>query len=89
LTCAEIAMEKDNFEKVLRGLSRHRPFHSYTVEFVSGEAIEVDHPEALIVRAGVAVYLSADGTPTWFDHSSVSRVVGAVEQAPAAGSKSA
>jgi hypothetical protein len=61
-------VEKDNFEKLLRALSRRRPFHSYTVEFDNGEHIEVDHPEALIVRGGAVVYLSADGTPAWFDH---------------------
>ena len=51
-------MEKDNFERLLRALSHRKPFRSYTVEFVNGEHIEVDHPEALIVRAGVAVYLT-------------------------------
>jgi hypothetical protein len=76
-------MEADNFERLLRALSHRRPFRSYTVEFNSGETIEVDHPEALIVRAGVAVYLSADGTPAWFDHLGVSRVVGAVDQSSA------
>ena len=80
-------MEKDNFEKLLRALSHRKPFHSYTVEFVNGEKIDVDHPEALIVRAGVAVYLSADGIPAWFDHLSVSRVVG--DQTPVTGPQSA
>ncbi|MBI1832484.1 MAG: hypothetical protein HYR84_13655 [Planctomycetes bacterium] len=75
-------MERDNFEKRLRALSHRKPFRAYTVEFVNGESIEVDHPEALIVRAGVAVYLAADGTPAWFDHLGVSRVVGAVDQSP-------
>ena len=70
------AMEKDNFEKLLRALSHRQPFRSYTVEFVGGEKVEVDHPEALIVRAGVAVYLGPDGTPAWFDHAGVSRVFG-------------
>jgi hypothetical protein len=43
---------------------------------MSGEHIDVDHPEALVTRGGVAVYLAADGTPTLFDHESVSEVVG-------------
>ena len=73
-------MEKDNFERLARALCHRRPFRPYTVEFVSGETIEVDHPEALIIRAGVAVYLSADGTPAWFDHAGVSRVNGEVDQ---------
>ena len=48
-------MEKDTFETLLRALSHRKPFKSYIVEFASGETIEVDHPEALVVRAGVAV----------------------------------
>jgi hypothetical protein len=74
-------VEKENFEKLLRALSHRKPFRSYTVEFVNGEHIEVDHPEALIVRAGVAVHLAADGTPAWFDHLGVSRIVGVTDQA--------
>ncbi len=80
-------MEKENFGKLLRALSHRKPFRSYIVEFLNGEKIDVDHPEALIVRAGVAVYLAADGTPAWFDNLSVSRVVG--DQAPAPGPQSA
>jgi hypothetical protein len=82
-------VEKDDFEKLLRALGHRKPFRAYTVEFVNGEHIEVDHPEALIVRAGVAVYLAADGTPAWFDHLGVSRVVGTVDQAPSQGPQSA
>ena len=82
-------MEKENFERLLRALSHRAPFRAYTVEFVNGERIEVDHPEALIVRGGVAVFLSSDGTPAWFDHLGVSRVVGAVDQAPSSGTQSA
>ncbi len=77
-----------DFERLLKALSHRRPFLSYTVEFNSGESIEVDQPEALVTRGGVAVYLAADGTPAWFDHLGVSRVVGAVEQTPASGTKS-
>ena len=74
-------MEKENFERLLSALSHRKPFRPYTVEFVSGDTIEVDHPEALIIRAGVAVYLSADGIPAWFDHAGVSRVLGEVNEA--------
>ena len=82
-------MEKENFERLLRALSHRKPFRSYTVEFVGGDHIDVDHPEALIVRAGVAVYLSADGTPSWFDHLGVSRVVGDGDKASSTGPQSA
>jgi hypothetical protein len=46
------------------------------VRFVDGEFIDVDHPEVLITRGGVAVFFAADDTPTLFDHEGVSAVVG-------------
>lgn len=73
-------MTSDNFEKALQAYQRRRPFRSFSVRFVSGEHIDVDHPEALIVRSGVGVFLSAAGVPTLFDHESVSEVVGETER---------
>jgi hypothetical protein len=69
-------MTAKNFEKTLQSYQRRKPFRSYRVCFVDDEYIDVDHPEALITRAGVAVYFAADGTPTLFDHDGVSSVVG-------------
>jgi hypothetical protein len=68
-------MDAKSFERSLRGLTKRLPFKPFTVEFVSGERTRVDHPEALLVRAGVAVFLSAKGVPSWFDHEGVSRFV--------------
>jgi hypothetical protein len=73
-------MTSEHFDKTLQAYQRRRPFRSFLVRFVSGESIEVDHPEALVVRGGVAVYLSAAGVPTLFDHESVSEVVGETER---------
>lgn len=78
-------MEATVFDQSLQALSHRQPFRPFTVEFVNGERIEVDHPEALVVRAGVAVYLDAAGTPSWFDHEGVSRVIGAIDQAKPSG----
>ncbi|HEX4129137.1 MAG TPA: hypothetical protein VHZ24_03780 [Pirellulales bacterium] len=69
-------MTAENFDKTLQAYYRRRPFRSFLVRFISGESIEVDHPEALVVRGGVGVYINADGVPTLFDHESVSEVVG-------------
>jgi hypothetical protein len=69
-------MERDHFDRTLSALRRQAPFQPFAVRFVSGESIQVDHPEALVVRAGVAVYLGPDGAPTLFDHESVSEVSG-------------
>jgi hypothetical protein len=69
-------MTPQDFERVLRAFHRRKPFRPFTVQFVSGERISVGHPEALVSRAGVAVYISSEGIPTLFDHESVSEVVG-------------
>jgi hypothetical protein len=69
-------MTPKNFEKALAAYQKRKPFRSYRVRFVSGEHIDVDHPEALVSRAGVAVYVAADGAPTVFDHESVSELLG-------------
>jgi hypothetical protein len=73
-------MVAENFEKTLRAFARRTPFQPFMVELISGAHIQVDHPEALVFRGGVAVYLSSEGVPTIFDHHSVSRVSGATDQ---------
>ena len=69
-------MEAGHFDTTLRAYRRQKPFRPFAVRFVSGESITVDHPEAVVVRAGVAVYIGPDGAPTLFDHESVSEVRG-------------
>lgn len=73
-------MTAENFDKTLQAYQKRRPFRSFAVRIVSGEHIDVDHPEALVIRGGVGVYVSATGTPTLFDHESVSEVVGETER---------
>ena len=69
-------MESENFDRSLRAFQRRRPFQVFTVELVSGETMQVDHPEALVVRGGVAVYISPTGVPSILDHESVSQIIG-------------
>ncbi len=69
-------MESTQFERSLRAFQRQSPFQSFTVALVNGDRVQVDHPEALVMRGGTAVFVSADGTPTLFEHSSVSQFVG-------------
>jgi hypothetical protein len=76
-------MEASAFEQSLRALARRKPFRSFTVELVSGR-VQIDHPEALIVRAGIAVFISASGVPTLFDHESVSQLIGTTDAAASA-----
>jgi hypothetical protein len=73
-------MTAENFDKTLRAYQRRIPFHSFAIRFVSGEHIEIDHPEAMVIRGGVGVYVNASGVPTLFDHESVSEVIGETER---------
>ena len=72
-------MESESFARSLTASSHRRPFESFTVELSSGELITVDHPEALVYRGGLAVYVALDGTPTLFDHTQVTRMIGTLD----------
>lgn len=74
-------MTADHFESLLTALTDRSPFQPFTVELVGGHRFEVDHARAMVVRDGVAVYLLPGGTPVWFDHESVTQIVGDVADA--------
>ena len=69
-------MTSDRFDRTLRAFQRRTPFRSFTVELMSGDRFEVDHPEALVARDGVAVFIARREVPTLFDHESVSQFMG-------------
>lgn len=69
-------MDFGHFDRSLRAFQKRVPFRPFTVAFVNGDRIQVDHPEALVVRDGVAVYIAAGGVPTLFDHESVRQFIG-------------
>jgi hypothetical protein len=64
----------EHFQTAIRGFQRRTPFKPYVVELVSGDRVQVDHPEALVLRGGVGVFLSATGAPSIFDHEGVSQI---------------
>ena len=67
-------MQPQALDRALRGFSQRVPFRRFKVELVSGTQFTVDHPEALVFRSGVAVYIAPDGGLTVFDHEGVSRL---------------
>jgi hypothetical protein len=69
-------METDNFEQTLQAFLRRTPFRPFTVALINGDRVEVDHPGALVMRAGVAIYISPGGVPVIFDHEGVSQFIG-------------
>ena len=69
-------MSAENFDMLLSGLLDITPFRVFTVELHGGKRFEVDHPRAMVIRDGVAVFLAPGGVPIWFDHDSVNQVIG-------------
>jgi hypothetical protein len=73
-------MTNQSFERGLRAFQKRAPFRPYRIELTSGSDFQVDHPEALVVlRGGLAVFVSADGTPTLFDHEGVAQLTDAAK----------
>lgn len=68
-------MTAKNFDRALRALQHRSPFKPFTVEMVSGDRFQVDHPEALVYRDGVAAYVARGGTPLIFDHEGVNQMI--------------
>ena len=69
-------MEVNNFDETLKAFQRRRSFQPFTVVLVNGDRFEVDFPNALVVRDGVAIFVAAGGIPTIFDYEGVSQVIG-------------
>jgi hypothetical protein len=69
-------MGAENFETTLNAFKSRVPFRPFTVALVNGDRFEVDFPNALLVRDGVAVYLAAGGVPVIFDHEGVNQIIG-------------
>ena len=68
-------MTSEHFQTTIRAFQNRTPFQAYLVELVTGDRVRVDDPEALVIRRGVAVFLSPDGAPAIFDHEGVSQVI--------------
>jgi hypothetical protein len=77
-------MTPEHLQTTIRAFQRRAPFRPYVVELVSGDRIAVDHPEALVLRGGVGVFVNAQGAPSIFDHESVSQVIASSDESAAA-----
>jgi hypothetical protein len=54
-------MDRDAFDSTIRTFKHRTPFRPFTVAMVSGERLEVDHPDALAVRDGVGMFVGPGG----------------------------
>jgi hypothetical protein len=77
-------MTAERFPTTIRGFQRRTPFKPYVVVLVSHDRVQIDRPEALAIRGGVGVFVSAAGAPTIFDHEGVSQVFAGSDESAAA-----
>ncbi len=69
-------MDRVTFTGTVRAFKQRTPFQPFTVVTVSGQRYEVDHPEAIAVRDGLALFAAPGDVPVIFDYQGVSEVVG-------------
>lgn len=68
-------MTKDNFERVLTAFLARKPFKPFSIEFVNGWRMEVNHPEALELKPTLVVCKSTSGVKSVFEFEAVVRFV--------------
>lgn len=73
-------MVASSFAQALGAFSRRESFKPFTVELISSDRIEVEHPEALAFRNSVAVYFSPKSEITIFDHEGVAQLTDKKDQ---------
>lgn len=69
-------MDRETFAGTIRAFRQRTPFRPFTIVTVSGSRHEIDHPEAILERDGVALFAGPGGVPVIFDHEGVSEVIG-------------
>jgi hypothetical protein len=75
-------MDRETFDATIRTFKHRAPFRPFTVSLVNGERLEVDHPDAVVVRDGVAIFVGPGGIPSIFDHEGVAQVIGDLANRP-------
>ena len=75
-------MDRETFDATIRTFKHRTPFRPFTVSLVNGERLEVDHPEALVVRDGVGLFVGPGGIPAVFDYEGVAQIIGDLANRP-------
>jgi hypothetical protein len=70
-------MTAEHFDASLRALVSRKPYQVFTVELNGGHRFEIDGPNAVVFRDGVAVFVAPGGVPVLFDHDSVNLFIAA------------
>ena len=69
-------MDRETFAETIKAFKHRTPFQPFTVATVSGSRYDVDFPDALAVREGLAIFVGPGRVPVFFDHEDVSEVIG-------------
>jgi hypothetical protein len=69
-------MDRETFDQTIRTFQQRRPFRPFTISLVNGERLEIDHPEAVLIREGTGAFLGPGGVPAIFDFEGVAQVFG-------------
>jgi hypothetical protein len=69
-------VDRTTFTETVIAFINRKPFQPFTVVTVSGGRYEVDHPHALAVRDGLALFAGPGRVPVFFDNEGVSKVIG-------------
>jgi len=69
-------MNRDAFTETIRAFKNRLPLRPFTVATMSGNRCEVDFPDVLAVRERIAIYIGPGKVPVFFDHESVSEIIG-------------
>ena len=77
-------MDAQLFEDSVNGLLDQRPFRPFTLVMNNADRLEVDHPRALLVRAGSAAFIGPAGVARLFTHEAVNQVANALAAETAA-----
>jgi hypothetical protein len=75
-------MDRETFDVTIRTFKHRTPFRPFTVSLVNGERLEIDHPEALVARDGVGLFVGPGGIPAVFDYEGVAQVIGDLANRP-------
>ena len=69
-------MDRETFDTTILSFKRRTPFRPFTLSLVNGDRLEIDHPDALVVRDGVGLFVGPGGVPAVFDYEGVAQVIG-------------
>jgi hypothetical protein len=68
-------MDIDHFTATMRAFRNRVPFRPFKESLINGDRYEVDHPEAVAIRKGLALFAAPGNVPVIFDYDGVSQII--------------